>query len=88
MDDPQRRPGGPRKWSSDAERMRPYRARERERTAPLAVLWVVPENERARALYDSEGWVAGGGVSTEEILGVTVSDIRYRKPLAASPPHA
>jgi GNAT superfamily N-acetyltransferase len=51
-----------------------------------AVLWVVPENERARGLYDSEGWVADGGVSTEEILGVTVTDIRYRKPLAASPP--
>ena len=53
-----------------------------------AVLWVVPENERARALYESEGWVADGGVSTEEILGVTVTDIRYRKPLAASRPHA
>jgi len=48
-----------------------------------AVLWVVPENERARALYESEGWVADGGVSTEVILGVTVTDIRYRKPLLA-----
>jgi len=35
MDDLQRRPGRPRKWSSDAERMRAYRARERERTARL-----------------------------------------------------
>jgi GNAT superfamily N-acetyltransferase len=46
-----------------------------------AVLWVVPENERARRLYESEGWLADGGVSTEEILGVTVTDIRYRKML-------
>lgn len=53
-----------------------------------AVLWVVPENERARALYESEGWVADGGVSTEEILGVTVTDIRYRKALVASLSHA
>jgi GNAT superfamily N-acetyltransferase len=53
-----------------------------------AVLWVVPENERARALYESEGWVADGGVSTEEILGVTVTDIRYRKPLVAAIPDA
>ena len=53
-----------------------------------AVLWVVPENQRARALYESEGWVADGGVSTEEILGVTVTDIRYRKPLVASPTQA
>ena len=52
-----------------------------------AVLWVVPENERARALYESEGWVADGGVSTEEILGVTVTDIRYRKPLVGPLPH-
>jgi GNAT superfamily N-acetyltransferase len=48
---------------------------------PEAVLWVVPQNERARALYESEGWVTDGGVSTEEILGVTVTDIRYRRPL-------
>jgi GNAT superfamily N-acetyltransferase len=46
-----------------------------------AVLWVVPENARARALYESEGWVADGGRATEEILGVTVTDIRYRRPL-------
>ena len=49
-----------------------------------AVLWVVPENARARALYESEGWTADGGIATEEILGVTVTDIRYRKSLAAS----
>jgi ribosomal protein S18 acetylase RimI-like enzyme len=53
-----------------------------------AVLWVVPENERARALYESEGWIADGGISTEEILGVTVTDIRYRKPLLGSRPNA
>jgi GNAT superfamily N-acetyltransferase len=47
-----------------------------------AVLWVVPQNERARALYESEGWVADGGESSEEILGVTVTDIRYRRSLA------
>jgi GNAT superfamily N-acetyltransferase len=44
-----------------------------------AVLWVVPQNERARSLYESEGWVADGGVLDEEVLGVTVTDIRYRK---------
>jgi len=50
-----------------------------------AVLWVVPENQRARALYESEGWVVDGGVRTDDILGVTVTDIRYRKSLAHSP---
>ena len=43
-----------------------------------AVLWVVPQNDRARALYESGGWSADGGVSTEDIMGVTVTDIRYR----------
>jgi GNAT superfamily N-acetyltransferase len=48
---------------------------------PEAVLWVVPENQRARALYESEGWRPDGAVASEEILGVTVTDIRYRKVL-------
>jgi GNAT superfamily N-acetyltransferase len=48
---------------------------------PDAVLWVVPENQRARALSESDGWYADGAVTTEEILGVTVTDIRYRKQL-------
>jgi ribosomal protein S18 acetylase RimI-like enzyme len=48
-----------------------------------AVLWVVPQNERARSLYESEGWRADGGESTEDILGVTVASIRYRRPLTS-----
>jgi GNAT superfamily N-acetyltransferase len=48
---------------------------------PDAVLWVVPENQRARALYESDGWHPDGAVATEEILGVAVTDIRYRKQL-------
>ena len=47
-----------------------------------AVLWVIPENTRAVTLYESEGWVADGAVSTEEILGVVVTDVRYRTQLA------
>lgn len=43
-----------------------------------AVLWVLPENDRARSLYESEGWVPDGGVSTDDVMGVTVTDIRYR----------
>ena len=47
-----------------------------------AVLWVVPENARARALYEAEGWTEDGGVQTEDVLGATVREIRYRRPLA------
>lgn len=64
------------------------RALLREATAKLisfgfseAVLWVVPENARARSLYESEGWAVDGGAVTEEMFGVTVTEIRYRRPL-------
>ena len=49
-----------------------------------AVLWVVPENARARRLYEAEGWVDDHAIATEEILGVTVRDMRLRKPLVTS----
>ena len=44
-----------------------------------AVLWVIPENARARALYESEEWIADGASQSEEVLGVAVREIRYRK---------
>lgn len=46
-----------------------------------AVLWVVPDNQRARGLYESEGWVAEGLTRVEDVLGVTVREIRYRRRL-------
>lgn len=42
------------------------------------VLWVVPGNTRARALYESEGWTADGVSRDEEVLGVVVTEDRYR----------
>ena len=48
-----------------------------------AILWVVPENARARGLYESEGWTDDHATATEEILGVTVTDMRLRKTLTA-----
>lgn len=41
------------------------------------VLWVVPQNARARALYESEAWASDGVSRREEILGVTVRELRY-----------
>ena len=43
------------------------------------VLWVVPENARARGLYESEGWIPDGATREDEVLGVTVTDMRYRR---------
>jgi len=48
-----------------------------------AILWVVPSNQRARCLYESEGWTADGVSTTAEILGVAIDEMRYRKPLIA-----
>ena len=46
-----------------------------------AILWVVPQNVRARSLYESEGWRADGAVMDGEVLGVTVPEMRYRTEL-------
>jgi ribosomal protein S18 acetylase RimI-like enzyme len=42
------------------------------------VLWVVPENARARGLYESAGWVDDGGRRHDEVLGARVDEVRYR----------
>jgi RimJ/RimL family protein N-acetyltransferase len=42
------------------------------------VLWVVPDNTRARRLYESEGWTVDGVSRDEEVLGVVVTEVRYR----------
>ncbi len=46
-----------------------------------AVLWVLPGNARARRVYEADGWIADGAERTMDILGVTVSEVRYRTPL-------
>jgi ribosomal protein S18 acetylase RimI-like enzyme len=46
-----------------------------------AVLWVAPQNTRARALYESEGWIDDDLAKEQELLGVTVTEIRYRRAL-------
>jgi ribosomal protein S18 acetylase RimI-like enzyme len=50
---------------------------------PEAVLWVVPQNQRARHLYESEGWSDDHLGRREEIPGgVVVPEMRYRRRLA------
>jgi ribosomal protein S18 acetylase RimI-like enzyme len=46
-----------------------------------ALLWVHPGNERARAFYERFGWGSDGGQRQEEVLGVLVPEVRYRRPL-------
>jgi ribosomal protein S18 acetylase RimI-like enzyme len=60
------------------------------------VLWVVPGNTRARGLYESEDWRTDGTSRDEDVFGVAVTVLQYRRPASSSdpassavaPPHA
>ncbi|MET0143312.1 MAG: GNAT family N-acetyltransferase [Ilumatobacteraceae bacterium] len=64
--------------------------RLRERGYVEAVLWVVPDNQRARRLYESEGWSDDDFRRDDEVFGVVVSQMRYRRLLVepSRPPDA
>ena len=46
-----------------------------------AVLWVVPENDGARRFYESEQWRDDHVQREDEVFGVVVPEMRYRRPL-------
>jgi ribosomal protein S18 acetylase RimI-like enzyme len=47
-----------------------------------AVLWVVPGNRRARRFYEAARWTADEAERTQEVLGVVVPEVRYRRILS------
>ncbi len=51
-----------------------------------AVLWVVPQNDRARRFYESEQWCDDHVRRDDEVFGVVVPEMRYRRPLPTSGP--
>lgn len=46
-----------------------------------AILWVVDANQRARSFYEAVGWRSDGALKLEEIGGIQVTELRYRKRL-------
>ena len=48
-----------------------------------AVLWVVPQNDRARRFYESEAWRDDHVCREDEVFGVVVPEMRYRRLLLA-----
>lgn len=46
-----------------------------------AVLWALEANERARHFYQADGWKADGGSKTEDVWGIRVNEVRYRRTL-------
>jgi ribosomal protein S18 acetylase RimI-like enzyme len=72
----------PDEWGSGAGRALLAAAETRLATSfDLAVLWVLPANDRARRFYERAGWVVDAAERTADVLGVTVPEIRYRKNL-------
>jgi ribosomal protein S18 acetylase RimI-like enzyme len=45
----------------------------------LAVLWVLPGNDRARRFYERHGWLADGAARDEESDGFVVPEVRYTR---------
>lgn len=62
--------------------MRDARIRLAERGFTDAILWLLAGNERGRAFYLDDGWVPDGMTRTEEIWGVRVDEVRYRRTLS------
>ncbi|GAA4530181.1 GNAT family N-acetyltransferase [Amycolatopsis samaneae] len=46
-----------------------------------AMLWVLDTNTRARGFYESAGWKPDGATKTEEMHGVALPVVGYRRPL-------
>jgi GNAT superfamily N-acetyltransferase len=46
-----------------------------------AVLWVLDTNARARSFYAKAGWAPDGAAKQDDELGVTLSEVRYRRRL-------
>jgi GNAT superfamily N-acetyltransferase len=74
----------PRVWGAGLGRelMGTARAGLREAGFREAALWVLDTNERARRFYQADGWQPDGAAKVEELAGATLSELRYRRPLA------
>ncbi|MDQ2754638.1 MAG: GNAT family N-acetyltransferase, partial [Actinomycetota bacterium] len=46
-----------------------------------ALLWVLVGNERAERFYRTDGWTSDGSRRLEDVHGITVDEIRYRRDL-------
>ena len=61
--------------------MQECEAELRRRDFRDAVLWVLEANVRARTFYERQGWWADGGVKVEDLGGVALTEVRYRRRL-------
>jgi GNAT superfamily N-acetyltransferase len=47
-----------------------------------ATLWVLDSNDRARRFYAKAGWTEDGATQTDDSLGLTLTEVRYRRALS------
>lgn len=73
----------PPHWDSGAGRALIAAARDAlvERGFHDALLWVLFGNERAERFYRIDGWTPDGARKTDEVWGISVDEIRYRRKL-------
>jgi GNAT superfamily N-acetyltransferase len=62
--------------------MREARAHLAQQRFTEAVLWVLDGNDRAQRFYLIDGWRPDDRRRTEEVWGVSVDEVRYRRKLA------
>jgi GNAT superfamily N-acetyltransferase len=72
-------------WGKGAGRalVEAFAAWSLERGASELVLWVAEANARARAFYERLGMSTDGAVQDKDVLGLHVTECRYRKALRA-----
>ncbi len=73
----------PEAWGTGVGRLLMAEARTRlsRRGFTEAVLWVLVGNERAERFYRIDGWLPEGRRRHEEVWGVSVDEVRFRRPL-------
>ena len=76
----------PRRWRGGLGATLLAAAEGTLRTAGFSqvILWVLEGNHHGRSFYDSQGWRHDGALKIEEIGGVQVTELRYRKKLGDS----
>ena len=70
-------------WDRGVGRVLIHDARRRlaEQGFSDAALWVLVGNERAERFYRTDGWGPDGQRRLHDVQGITVDEIRYRRPL-------
>jgi ribosomal protein S18 acetylase RimI-like enzyme len=70
-------------WDQGVGRMLIRDARDRMAAQgfPEAILWVLVGNEQAERFYRLDGWIPDGQQRVEEVHGIAVDELRYRRAL-------